>query len=212
MEEVWKDITDFPNYQVSNLGNVKSIKKNIILKARPVEKKYGYVCYDVLLYNDTQKLGFHKKIHRLVAEAFIPNPDNRTEIDHIDRDPANNKVDNLRWATRSENCLNTKIRSDNTSGEKNVYFCKQKNKWTIRYMYIGEETSCGFYDTKEEAIKAKETGIYNKLVSNTGHKYISKQRDNKFVFEKTTHGVRYSKSFKTIEEAIKERDNHITGA
>ena len=124
MDEVWKDIIDFPNYQVSNIGNVKNKRTRRILKARPVKKKYGYICYDVLLYNDTQKLGFHKKVHRLVAEAFIPKVDGKDIIDHIDRDSSNNKADNLRWATHSENMLNTNIRSDNTSGEKNVYFCK----------------------------------------------------------------------------------------
>lgn len=47
-------------------------------------------------------------VHRLVAETFIPNPENKPEIDHIDRNRANNKVENLRWVTRSENCLNRK--------------------------------------------------------------------------------------------------------
>lgn len=206
--EVWKDIVDFPNYQISNLGNIKSLKRKMILKARPVKKKNNYICYDVCLYNNTQALGFHKKIHRLVAEAFIPNPENKSEIDHIDRNPSNNNVNNLRWATKSENMLNIGIRSDNTSGEKNVYFCKQKNKWTIKQMIDGKETSYGFYNTKEEAIKAKKTGNYNLLVSNTGQKYISIQK-NQYVFEKTTNGIKYRKACKTIEEAIKARDDYL---
>ena len=206
--EMWKDITDFPNYEVSNLGNVRNKKNKKMLKLRPVPKGNDYICYDVCLYNDTKKLGFHKKIHRLVAEAFIPNLENKPEIDHKDRNPSNNHVDNLRWATRSENCLNTGLRSDNTSGEKNVYYCKQKNKWTIRFMENGKEISCGFYDTKEEAIKAKQTGDYNLLTTKTGHKHISIQ-GTQFVFEKTINGIRYRKACKTIEEAIKAKQDYF---
>ena len=203
--EVWKDIVDFPNYQVSNLGNVKSLKRKMILKPRPVEKQYNYICYDVYLYND--KGGYHKKIHRLVAEAFIPKVEGKTIVDHIDRNPANNKVENLRWATHSENSLNSKTRSDNSSGERNVYFCKQKNKWTIKSTLNNKETHYGFYDTKEEAIKAKESGNYNFITTNTGEKHISEQ-NNRFVFEKTTNGIKYRKSFKTLEEAVKARDDY----
>ena len=157
--EVWKDITHFPNYQVSNLGNVKNSKTNRILKARPVEKKYGYICYDVLLYNYTQKLGFHKKIHRLVAKAFIANPDNKVEIDHKDKDPSNNHVDNLRWATRSENVLNTKIRSDNTSGHKNIHWNKSRECFQVKKIKDKIEIYLGAFKTLEEAIKARDAYV-----------------------------------------------------
>ena len=56
------------------------------------------------------------KIHRLVAEAFIPNPENKECVDHIDKVRNNNNVNNLRWATKSENCMNKKIQSNNKSG------------------------------------------------------------------------------------------------
>jgi len=59
-------------------------------------------------YMRVQIKGRQYRVHRLVAEAFIPNHENRTEVDHIDRNPANNRVDNLRWATRSENNRNTR--------------------------------------------------------------------------------------------------------
>jgi hypothetical protein len=154
--EVWKDIVDFPNYQVSNLGNVKSLKRKMILKPRAFKKKGDYVCYEVHLYNDTQALGFHQKIHRLVAEAFIPRVEGKTEVDHIDQNPANNHVDNLRWSNRSENCLNTKIRSDNTSGHKNIYWVESRKVFQVKLFRDNKEIYVGAFKTLEEAIKARD--------------------------------------------------------
>jgi len=210
MTEEYRDINDFTNYEVSNLGNVRNKKSKKILKPRAFEKKSNYICYEVQLYNDTQKLGFHKKIHRLVAEAFLTNPENKSDIDHIDRNTANNNVSNLRYATRSENMLNTGLRIDNTSGERNIHYVEQKKKWTIKNMIEGKIISCGFYDTKEEAIQAKETGIYNLLKTNTGEKYISyNENKNKYIFEKTTNGIKYRKAFNTLEEAILAKNDYL---
>lgn len=152
--EVWKDIVDFPNYQVSNLGNVKSLKRKMILKAKPIQKKGDYVCYEVNLYNQNGQC--HKKIHRLVAEAFIPKVEGKTEIDHIDRNPANNHIDNLRWSNRSENCLNTKIRSDNTSGHKNIYWRENRKVFQVIMFRDNKEIYIGAFPTLEEAIKARD--------------------------------------------------------
>ena len=97
MQEIWKDIKGFEGkYKISNLGRVYSIKNNIILKQGYDGKKYSTVS----LYNKKQ---FHFKIHRLVAEAFIPNPDNLPQINHIDGNKQNNCVDNLEWCTCSHN-------------------------------------------------------------------------------------------------------------
>jgi hypothetical protein len=207
MEE-YRDINDFTNYEVSNLGNVRNKKRGNILHPKAVLKNNGkYICYEVYISKDGGKQ-FHKKIHRLVAETFLQKVEGKNIIDHIDGNPANNNVSNLRWATQSENMLNknNKIRSDNTTGERNIYYMEQKKKWTFKYN-IGKKTiSCGFYDTKEEAIKAKETNQYNLLKTNTGEKYISfNESKNKYTFEKTTNGIKYRKAFNTLEEAIKEK-------
>jgi hypothetical protein len=96
MEEQWKQIQDFPNYQISTFGNVKNIITNKLLKP---SKKGGY--YNISLVNFYCKKSF--KVHRLVAIAFIPNPINKPEVNHKDKNKKNNHIDNLDWMTRKEN-------------------------------------------------------------------------------------------------------------
>ena len=99
MEE-WRDIEGYEGlYQVSNEGRVKSVRRNLILKPSNV-RGYKYVTFSV-----GQKR-FTKKIHRLVAEAFIPNPENKPYIDHINTNKDDNRVENLRWCTPLENSRN----------------------------------------------------------------------------------------------------------
>ena len=98
MIEEWRDIKDF-NYQVSNIGRVRNSKGLII---KPHINKGGYI--ELHLGKDGKH--FNKKVHRLVAEAFIPNPWNKPCVDHIDTDRTNNSISNLRWTTHSENACN----------------------------------------------------------------------------------------------------------
>ena len=104
--EVWKDVVRFERaYQVSNLGRVKSkIRKGVIKERflKPFLNNQGYELVD--LWDNTHK---KKLVHRLVAEAFIPNPDNKKEVNHIDGNPLNNKADNLEWVSHNENMLHS---------------------------------------------------------------------------------------------------------
>lgn len=103
MEEVWKDVVGYEGlYQVSNMGRVKSLSriglngnrlKERLLKPRP--KAFGYLL--VCLYKQGNCKNF--LIHRLVAEAFIPNPNNYPQINHKDEVTYNNVVSNLEWCT-----------------------------------------------------------------------------------------------------------------
>lgn len=90
-------------------------------------------------------------LHRLVATHFIPNPDKKPEVDHIDGNPLNCHKDNLRWATRSENCRNCSMKSTNTSGYKGVSWSKWNQKWTATMMYDGKKCHIGYFTTKEDA-------------------------------------------------------------
>ena len=141
MEE-YKIIQSFENYEVSNFGNVRNIKTGRILK-QSIDTK-GYKRINI---NST----YTQHIHRLVASAFIPNPNNKSCIDHIDGIRTNNNVSNLRWATRSENMINRSLQSNNISGKSGVHYNKKLNRWVVNININNKKTYIGAYKTFDEA-------------------------------------------------------------
>lgn len=102
MEEKWVRINDFDNYEISNYGRLKSYAKSKDGKITTgVKDKKGYLV--VRLYNNNYKKGKDFKVHRLVAMAFLDNPDNLPEVNHKDEDKTNNCVDNLEWCDTKYN-------------------------------------------------------------------------------------------------------------
>lgn len=149
MVEEYRIIKDFPNYEVSNFGNVRNVQTGNILKYGSCYG--GYYC--VKLYKDGNK--FMKKVHRLIATSFIQNPYNKNCVDHIDGNRRNNNINNLRFVSTQENCMNRKKSSLNSSNHKGVNFQKKNNKWCARITKNGIRLHLGYFDNIEDAVNAR---------------------------------------------------------
>lgn len=112
--EYWKQIEGYkPIYQVSNLGRIRSLARETNSNGGIFHRKEKFLKYSksrigyllVFLYTETGKRKT-VSVHQIVAKAFIPNPENKPEIDHKDGDKTNNTIENLRWVTHKENCEN----------------------------------------------------------------------------------------------------------
>lgn len=156
MEE-WKDVVYCPDfYEVSNLGNVRS--KNRVSESyggrmcsrKGRNRKFGgdrYALVDLCIEGERKTYS----VHRLVALAFIPNPENLPEVDHIDRNTRNNCVSNLRWVSKCENQANRGIPKNNKSGEKYIsYPTKSVPYFRVQWTKNGVHTH-KYCSTFEEA-------------------------------------------------------------
>ena len=106
-------ISDYPTYSITRTGFVRDLRTG---QLKTGHNAYGY--RKINLKNPSGGKGF--LIHRLVGQAFIANPDNLPEIDHIDKNTTNNSVDNLRWANDYMQAQNKGDQKNNTSGYKNI--------------------------------------------------------------------------------------------
>ena len=105
--EEWRQIINFDNYEVSNFGNVRNKLTNQELSVK--SKNYQIYC-SIILRNRNNRTMKNMYVHRLVAFAFLDQPEfENMTVDHIDRNPSNNHVSNLRWATKLEQNINRNI-------------------------------------------------------------------------------------------------------
>ena len=160
MEE-WRDITGYEgSYQISNLGQVKSLNRTDTTGRSVKEKilkgtlnKDGYLCVD--FKKDGKRKSF--RVHRLVAEAFIPNFENKPCVDHINTIRDDNRVENLRWVTHKENVNNviSKERySEARKGEKNPMYGKKHAEETMQK--LRKKVYCKELDKTYESIAEAE--------------------------------------------------------
>ena len=156
MIEIWKPIMGYEGvYEVSNLGRVKSYckgKNGVILKGS--KHNFGYIKVSLM--------GKQVLVHRLVAEAFILNPDNKPCIDHINGITSDNRVENLRWCTQKENLNNPIFTKRSSVSHKGKYGTQSSNhKAIIQFELNGE-----LVRKWECAIDAqKEIGVCRKAIS-----------------------------------------------
>ena len=175
-EEIWKPIKDFEGYyEVSNIGRVRSLNykrtgKEKILKN--IEDYKGYL--EVGLTKNGKRKQF--KVHRLVAEAFIPNPENKPCIDHINTVKSDNRVENLRWVTYKENSNNEKT-LEKFKGENHHFFGKhhtEETKKKISEAQKGKNNHMyGKHHTEETKKKMSEAqkGEKGSMYGKTGEKH-----------------------------------------
>lgn len=176
MIEEWKVIEENKNYEISTLGRVMNIRNGHILT--PNKRKDGYCSVLVLT-------GFKKYtrvlIHRLVAQAFIPNPNNYKEVNHKDFDTSNNCVDNLEWIAHKDNCLWSSERISKSAKKKKItdemrssfikcqiaksknhyptYIYKDNCGFRYKYRYKGKTIVDKHFKTLEETINYKENWL-----------------------------------------------------
>lgn len=142
MIENWRDIEGYEGYyQVSNSGRIKSSRK--VYKEQLLKHFDNGQGYSVVMFRVNKEYK-HFRVHRLVASAFIPNPENKPYINHIDGNKSNNKVDNLEWCTRSENELHayrTGLKQGYWTGKKESHTTKKVNQYSLADELIGEYKS-----------------------------------------------------------------------
>lgn len=209
-KEDWKPIEEYEGlYEVSSLGNIRSLSSNKIISQRQNQRGQSLIA----LSKKSIKKDF--LVSRLVAKAFIPNPLNLPQVDHIieNRDKTNNTIFNLQWISQRENS-NKYFKSINKSKKTGVKKVKDKYQCNLRingkYVYVGT------YNTEDEASR-----VYNILAKNP-------EKINDFRNIKPTKGVSFFKRrnkwvayvdenkkrthlgyFLTEEEALNARDKYL---
>lgn len=143
-------IPGFENYLIYRNGRIYSLIQYIYLK--PCKNEYGHLCIN-LCKNGKR---YRRSIHRLLGLLFIPNPENKPYIRHIDGNNSNNRVSNLIWSTCicSKNCQNTGVMSNNKLGITNISF--SNNRYRFQKTYFGK-THQKYFRTLDEAIAYKES-------------------------------------------------------
>lgn len=172
VSEIWAGVSGYYGlYMVSNFGRIKSLHgdKEKYLKGTP--NKSGHLLVNLSL-NGKPKCCL---LHRLVAKEFIKNPMNYHDVDHIDQNPQNNNISNLRWASRSLNNSNSyKRKLKKTSKYNGVSWCSQTKSWKVSVYHNMKITTIGrFKNEIQAAVKYDQYCINNKLDRdlNFGGKY-----------------------------------------
>lgn len=173
--EIWKDISGYEGYQVSNKGRVRSFLNN----------RHGICDNFHILHQTCNRLGYptvclrrnnRKLVSRLVAEAFIPNPSGLPLVRHMDDDPSNNNVENLQWGTQKDNMQDC-VAHGRLAG--NIWPAIESNKIKVIAISIKDGSRISF-DGQNEA--ARKLGVWPQHVSNVLKGRISQTGGWKFIY------------------------------
>ena len=196
--EIWKTIEEFPMYEVSNLGRIQNTTSKKILRAT-IKSGYHNICLTNNNYRKTCK------VHRLVAMAFIPNLENKSDVNHKDKDKLNNKLSNLEWMTRKENCIHK---------SKDLIYKSNKNKALLR---IDSDTN--EIIEKYDSIELAGIWAYNNNFTKTTHNGRNAVGNCVNGLSKRAYGFKwkYEDKYEDLENevwkevVIKDIDNTIHG-
>ena len=171
MIEEWKAIPGYEGlYEVSNKGNVRNVRRNTLLRLTKTNK--GYIQVGLSKNGILTVL----KVHRLVAQAFLPNPDNLPMINHKDEDKTNNRVENLEWCTakynntygtRQDKVRDTAIKNGSWSG-------LSKEEYNKSYYEKNKDKKREYYEKNKEKIREK-----NRIWMEKHPDYMKKWRDSR---------------------------------
>ena len=143
----WREVKEYSNYEVNQLGEIRHKKRQKILKPRDNNGGYQYVNFKI----NGKNTNF--AVHRIVANAFIPNPNGYTEVNHKDYNKKNNCVDNLEWVSSSQNKQHSYLKQENKKSRG-----KAVNQYTKEGMFLK------IFDSVSDA--AKELGCCVAAISN----------------------------------------------
>ena len=219
--EVWKPIKGYEGlYEISNFGRVKSYRNGGEMFMRQILDKDGYLIIGLKRDGHSKLM----KVHRLVGMAFIPNPENKPHINHIDYNRSNNHVENLEWVTPKENTAHSlchfpkEKKAYNPTGEKYVLYNKLNRNYRVK---IGRKYY-GCYQTIEKAVETRDkvlngeefvyeryTDFYKKpkkRKTNTGEHHIHLRKDGFYSVQYKDGDKLKSPIFRTFKQAIEFRD------
>lgn len=158
-KEIWKDIIGYENiYQVSNLGNIKSLDRIVKYSNGKIYKYKGKLRnpsiseYRLIALSKNNKVSM-VKISRLVAIHFIKKDNKRNIVNHKDHNKLNDCVDNLEWVNHSENSLHSSNRHNKLRG---IFYDKKRERWASYIYRNNKNIFVGRFHTKEEAIEKQK--------------------------------------------------------
>lgn len=156
------DIPGFPNYVLLDLQVYRKVSENTLRKIKPTLMATGY--YTITM-TDTEGKQRKEYIHRVIAKAHIPNPENKRTVNHIDGNKANNILSNLEWATASEQQLNIyRVRGEKKKGRRLEVWNADKTELLHTFPSVLEASRSLLIDRDTIYNEAKQNRVYNEVI------------------------------------------------